>query len=491
MQGWPELQERLPEAFVANRPGSTREHVVVALPSYSLGRTILEHYQPFLGALEHRFLMAILMLPRIPGEQLVVVTCREPHDGLLDYYARLADPADPQAVLERVSVLVVPDGSPRPVAAKLLDRPDLLDRLRDLVGGRVGLIEPWNVTDNEVAVARHIGLPVNGTSPELWHLGFKSEGRRLFVRAGVAVACGREGVSDVAGIAAAVEEIRRERPGLDRIVVKQDNSGYGDGNWVLGTCDPEGRGMTVEELENRCLAEVPDWFLEDLADGGVVEEMLSGWEITSPSAQIEMRGDGDVHLLSTHEQLLGGSGGQTFAGCLFPARAEYAAELAGQALKVGKELAAAGALGRAAIDFVAVDDGSGWSVHALEVNLRKGGTTHPYTALRNLVPGRYDEQTGEWVADQDGRSRCYQARDAFLDPDFVGLVPGDVIAAVADAGLEFDRATGTGVVLHMLGALAVDGRMGYVAIGLDRAQADELGAATEQVVRRLAGRSGA
>ncbi len=217
--------------------------------------------------------------------------------------------------------------------------------------------------------------------------------------------------------------------------------------------------------------------------------MLSGQQLTSPSAQIEMRDDGDVHLLSTHEQLLGGSGGQTFAGCLFPARSDYAAELAGQALKVGKELAAAGARGRAAIDFVAVDDGSGWSVHALEVNLRKGGTTHPYTALRNLVPGRYDEQTGEWVADQDGRSRCYRARDAFLDPDFVGLVPGDVIAAVADAGLEFDRTTGTGVVLHMLGALAVDGRMGYVAIGLDRSQADELGAATEEVVRRLADRA--
>jgi hypothetical protein len=38
----------------------------------------------------------------------------------------------------------------------------------------------------------------------------------------------------------------------------------------------------------------------------------------------------------------------------------------------------------------------------LEVNLRKGGTTHPYTVLRNLVPGRYDSEHGRWLA-IDGR----------------------------------------------------------------------------------------
>ena len=47
-----------------------------------------------------------------------------------------------------------------------------------------------------------------------------------------------------------------------------------------------------------------------------------------------------------------------------------------------------------------------------------------------------------------------------------------------DAGLQFDSATGSGVVLHMLGCLAVDGRFGVTAIGHTADHADELYVAT-------------
>lgn len=48
------------------------------------------------------------------------------------------------------------------------------------------------------------------------------------------------------------------------------------------------------------------------------------------------------------------------------------------------------------IDFAAAQDATGrWSDYALEINLRKGGTTHPYAALRNLVSGRYDLESAE------------------------------------------------------------------------------------------------
>jgi hypothetical protein len=71
--------------------------------------------------------------------------------------------------------------------------------------------------------------------------------------------------------------------------------------------------------------------------------------------------------------------------------------------------------GRISVDFVAVRDGSGpWRLYALEVNLRKGGTTHPYTALRNLVPGTYDALAGTWLA-ADGRPRAYVCTDNCVD----------------------------------------------------------------------------
>jgi hypothetical protein len=50
---------------------------------------------------------------------------------------------------------------------------------------------------------------------------------------------------------------------------------------------------------------------------------------------------------------------------------------------------------------------------------------------------------------------------------------------VADAGLRFDHRTGTGVVLHMLSCLAIDGRFGLTAIGRTPQLAAELYHATK------------
>ena len=44
---------------------------------------------------------------------------------------------------------------------------------------------------------------------------------------------------------------------------------------------------------------------------------------------------GEVEVLSTHEQLLGGPSGQTYLGCQFPARDHYRCELQRWGLAVG------------------------------------------------------------------------------------------------------------------------------------------------------------
>ena len=144
------------------------------------------------------------------------------------------------------------------------------------------------------------------------------------------------------------------------------------------------------------------------------------------------------------------------------------------------------ALGRFAVDFVcAADDDGPWRVYAIEVNLRQGGTTHPYTALRNLVPGRYEPDAGHWTANEDGRARAYTATDNLLDPRWTGLDPGAVIGAVREAGLEFTHATGTGVVLYMLSGLAIDGRLGLVAIGYTPDEAEALAAGVRGAIDTL------
>ena len=55
---------------------------------------------------------------------------------------------------------------------------------------------------------------------------------------------------------------------------------------------------------------------------------------------------------------------------------------------------AEGVLGRFAVDFVVVRDARGaWTPYAIELNLRKGGTTHPFLTLQFLTDGTYDPVT--------------------------------------------------------------------------------------------------
>jgi hypothetical protein len=446
------LQERLASAWQANLPGSTTSHVVVAMPSFSLGETILSHYATRIPALEHRYLLSSLMLRRIPGCELVFLASACPEPEVLDYYTRWWS----DEVAGRFHLLEVPDGSARPIAAKVLEHPDLLEHIRQIVGDRPAFIEPWNVTEREVALAVALGIPINGTSPELWPLGFKSEGRRIFARAGVPVAIGREDVHDVDDVAAAIAYIRKRHPHAAGVVVKHDNSGAGDGNFVIR--------LDAADVHEQ-LATIPAWYVHDLSAGGIVEELVTGAGFSSPSVQLDITPYGEVVVLSTHEQLLGGPHDQVYEGCRFPADRAYAADLARHGRAVGEELARLGVLGRVAVDFVAVRRGAHWELFALEINLRKGGTTHPFTTLRHLVPGRYDEADGVWVASEDGTPRYYRSTDNLMHETWLGLPPARVIDAVDRAGLAFDAAAGTGVVLHMLACLAIDGRLGLTAVG--------------------------
>ncbi|MEZ0240453.1 MAG: peptide ligase PGM1-related protein [Chloroflexota bacterium] len=486
IDGYRELERRLGAALEANRPGSDVEHVLVILPSFSVSESLLSHYGDRVPSLEHRYLTAMTIPSRIVTCSVIYVSTRRPAPEVIDYYLSLVRPEQREPLRRRIRFLEVDDGTPHSVASKLLDRPDVIDELRASIGGRPALIEPWNVTEHEVALALALEVPINGTRPELRPIAFKSAGRRLLAEAGVPVPLGREDVRSVGDVIDAVIAIRGEHPAAPGVVIKHDDSGAGDGNVVLdldgldGAADP--RGWLQPRIEA-----LPDWYLRDLAKGGVVEERIAGTQFTSPSAQVDIRPSGEVVVLATHEQVLGGPGGQVYLGCRFPADPAYAPALARHAAAAGQALARRGALGRFSVDFVAAADGDGeWRIHGLEINLRKGGTTHPYAALRNLVPGRYDTAAGRWIT-ADGSSRSYSATDNLVEPAWKGLPVADVIGAVANAGLQFDARTGVGVVLHMLSGLAIDGRMGAIAIAMTPEGAEELLAGTAAAVNELAG----
>jgi hypothetical protein len=202
--------------------------------------------------------------------------------------------------------------------------------------------------------------------------------------------------------------------------------------------------------------------------GAVVEELLRDPGLRSPSAQLRISPGGTVEILSTHDQILGGPQNQVYLGCRFPAHPDYRLAIQEKALKIGEILAGEGVVGSFGIDFLV----AGRDVYLSEINLRLGGTTHPFWMARLATGSRYDLTTGE-LRRPDGEARCYVATDNLKSARFKGAKPADVIGLVDESGLAYDAATGTGVALHLLGAVPL-GKFGATCIAATPEAADTL-----------------
>ncbi len=462
------------------RPDMLKEReprVVIVMPSFSMAPALLAHYAERIPALEHRDLYCVLLLAN-PACRVVYLSGQRVPDYLVEYVVSLVPALDLADVRRRLALICLDDTSPRSLAAKLLDRPDLLARVREFVGSDPAMIEPWNVTGTERDVAVALGIPLHGSPPRLLSLGSKSGSRRTFEAAGVPCPGGVEGVSSESDIVQAATSLRRTNPALSAVVVKLDNSAAGDGNAVVGLTDlPAGGSRDEAEAVTSRVRALPAWYVPAVeAEGAIVEELIVGQDYRSPSVQLAATPDGQVEVLSTHDQILGGASRQVYQGCRFPAYEGYARQIADYGMSIGRHLAAAGVIGRFGVDFATVRDGSGWASYALEINLRKGGTTHPYGTAQLLLHGRYDARAGTYRDDR-GQERFYVSTDNLLDPRWMTLDPREVIARVGAAGLGYDPSRRTGVVVHMLGGLPIDGRFGLTAFGASREQAEQLYAA--------------
>jgi hypothetical protein len=143
------------------------------------------------------------------------------------------------------------------------------------------------------------------------------------------------------------------------------------------------------------------------------------------------------------------------------------------ARRAGEVLVGKGALGRFSVDFVSVERPEGWRHYAIEINLRKGGTTHTYQALQFLTNGRYEADAVQFLTPA-GRVRAYYATDNLRSQLYRRLTPQDLFEIAAEHGLLYDPATEKGVVFSLIGALAEFGKVAVVAIDEDTAAAQAL-----------------
>ncbi len=463
------LQKKLIPLWKSISSMNPEPQTIIVVPSMSMDNKLGNVEQAY----EERFLFLLFLL-RQPSARLIYITSRPIPQCIIDYYLGLLPGVVPGHALNRLFLLSPQDGSHRPLIEKILERPRFVQKIRSCVldPDRAHIV-PFNTTIMERDLALRLGIPMYAADPKFFQLGSKSGGRRLFSEEAVSHPLGYENLTGIGQVVEAICSMRAKKT-IAKVILKLNEGVSGEGNAIvdLDGLPPPGspqeqdaiavklRRMQMESAEIKFKT-----YVEKLAHrGGIVEEMLQGEEVRSPSVQMRVTPLGELQILSTHDQLLGGRGGQSYLGARFPADLSYAATISREAAKVGKRLAREGVIGRFACDFLVVrSKGGEWNAYAIELNLRKGGTTHPFLTLQFLTDGTYNPETGVFLTPA-GQPKYLVAGDHVKSPAYRAFVPEDLFDITVRRGLHYDHVRQRGIVFHMMSALPEYGRTGLTAI---------------------------
>lgn len=475
-----ELQARL--AKLGSRALSDLERgCIVVLPSITFP---VEELRKIIGIsrYEERLLCLVLLLDQ-PELEVVFVTSLPVDPVVVDYY--LSFLRDPAGARRRLTMVSLDDPDPRPLSEKLLQQRPAMDRLRAAAADKDAYLLPFTVTATERAIATEIGTPLYGARPGLAYAGTKSGSRHVAREAGVEVLPGSEDLHSLDALNAAVDSLRHDHPDVNEVVIKLNYGFSGQGNVVVNLAD--WNGSVVEAPTAFCAGEESwDSFIPKIErDGGIVEEMVRDEGMASPSVQLRIAPDASVEIVSTHDQILGGPDDQVYLGCRFPAQAAYRAEIQQAAERIGKILAAKGVIGSFGIDLLVRRRESRLDLYLSEINLRLGGTSHPFYMARFATGGTYDAATGELLV--DGSSRAYVATDNLKSAAYKSIGVARLLEELRHRDLAFDRSSRTGVTLHLLGALNEHGKLGATCIARSLEGAEGLYADLAATLDELSG----
>ncbi|MBD1920886.1 carboxylate-amine ligase [Microcoleus sp. FACHB-831] len=481
------LRDRSPRAELFDNSNGD----ILVIPSLSLDQREMQKIQG-VHHYEERLLFSLIRLQN-PQTRLIYVTSQPLHPSVIDYYLQLLPGIPFSHARDRLLLLSTYDSSLKPLSQKILERPRLMERIRQALRLEQSYMICYNSSSWERELSVRLGVPLFACDPNLQNWGTKSGSRQIFAESGVPHPDGSSSAWDAQELAIAAAELWERQPTLQRMVVKLNEGISGEGNALLdlrpipnmapGNASHQERVAAMSDRfpSLRFQAKCEHWenFRNRIPElGAIVEAFIEGEEKLSPSVQGRITPDGQVEILSTHDQILGGPDGQIYLGCRFPADETYRLRLQELGLKVGMKLAEKGALERFGVDFIAVrlPDNDGipqWDIQAIEINLRKGGTTHPFMTLKFLTNGRYDRATGLFYS-QQGRAKYYIATDNLQKDRYRGLLPNDLMDIIAHHHLHFDTSTETGTVFHLMGCLSEFGKLGLTSIGDSMQHAEEI-----------------
>ncbi|MEK7226655.1 MAG: carboxylate-amine ligase, partial [Bacteroidota bacterium] len=232
------LQERFRQQYERIFPDKLAPRTVIIIPSITMDEEILSKISG-INHYEERML-CMLMLLRLPRTHVIYVTSEPIDPVIVDYYLHMLPGVTGYHALRRLTLLNCHDFSSKPLTQKILERPRLIQRIKDFIPPEHDAhMSCFNVTPLERSLAVQLQVPIYGCDPDLYELGSKSNGRKLFRECGLNVPPGFEDLHTKEDIINGLVKMKQQNPALRKGVVKVNDGFSGDGNAVFSYAGSE------------------------------------------------------------------------------------------------------------------------------------------------------------------------------------------------------------------------------------------------------------
>jgi hypothetical protein len=181
---------------------------------------------------EERLLFSLIRL-RNPRTRLIYITAIPLSPIIIELLLQLLREFLSPHARDRLLLLSTYDGSPKPLSQKILERPRLIERIRQALRPQKSYMVCYNSSELERELSVKVGIPLLAPDPDLLYWGTKSGSREIFAESGVPYPDGSEIMQTVNDLVEAAAELWERQPSLKRIVVKLNEGFSGEGNAIL------------------------------------------------------------------------------------------------------------------------------------------------------------------------------------------------------------------------------------------------------------------
>lgn len=311
-----------------------------------------------------------------------------------------------------------------------------------------GMLDTYHVTELESDYAKEIGIPLYGNSDISNKYGTKSGFRKLAKKIGIPIVRGYENQTEPQKILEKVNLIHKRS---NKCVVRLDEGVSGVGNLILDKS--EFKKLTSRERERVISTHLEKIPQRIPTSGCTVEEWVEN-VTSSPSLQFEVNPNGEIILLSTHDQILEGPE-KWYTGCSYPSRnlGLSRIKIINQCFNFMDKLSKEGFQGYCGIDLIITSK----NYFFVEANIRKPGTTYPREFVRRV----YNGLEGIYYRARDIQSPVLKGKN-FND---LQNIFNKIIVS---------KKVRDGILIYNTGALADGGRFDVVIVSNDLTTLNEL-----------------